>query len=314
MTVFIIRRVSMALVVIFVVTFITFMFLQLIPGDPVLYMLGLEATQEQIDALTRELHLDRPALVQYYHWLGGLFRGDLGRSLVYKEDVSDLIAGRLPVTIHLGLVSLLISVTLGIMAGIVSAVTRGSFLDQLITLMANVGVAVPTFWLGIMGIYLFGLKLGWLPIWGYTSPFENFWLSTRQLVMPALSLAVVPLAMMTRQSRSSMLEVVRQDYIRTARSKGLREGVIVMRHALKNALILIVTLIGLQVASLFSGSVLVETVFNIPGIGRLLVNAIFSKDFVVVQACVLVVAVLVAVVNLLTDIAYGWLDPRIRQS
>ncbi len=251
--------------------------------------------------------------MQYYYWLGGICRGNLGRSLVYKEDVSALIGKRLPVTVHLGLVSLFISVSLGITAGIVSAVTRGSFLDQLITLLANVGVAIPTFWLGIMGIYFFGLKLGWLPIWGYTSPFQNFWLSTRQLVMPAVCLAVVPLAMMTRQSRSSMLEVIRQDYIRTARSKGLKERAVIMRHALKNALILIITLIGLQVASLFSGSVLVETVFNIPGVGRLLVNAVFSKDFVVVQACVLVVAALVAVVNLATDIAYGWLDPRMRQ-
>jgi peptide/nickel transport system permease protein len=231
---------------------------------------------------------------------------------MYREDVTVLIANRLPITLHLAILALIFSVTFGIMAGIISAVTRGTFLDQFITVLANIGVAVPIFWLGIMGVYLFGLKLGWLPIQGYTSPIENFWLNTRQLVMPAFCMALIPLAVITRLSRSSMLEVMSQDYIRTARAKGLMERVVIMKHALKNALIPVVTILGLQVASLFGGSVLVETVFNIPGMGRLLVRAVLDKDFVIVQACLLVIAVVVAVANLVVDISYSWLDPRIR--
>ncbi len=309
---FIIRRVLMALIVIFILTFISFMVMQLIPGDPVLFMLGLEATQEQIDALRHELWLDRPVLVQYGHWLGNILQGDFGKSVMYREDVTALIANRLPITLHLATLALIFSVTFGITAGIISAVTRGTFLDQFITVLANIGVAVPIFWLGIMGVYLFGLKLGWLPTQGYTSPIENFWLNTRQLVMPTFCMAVIPLAVVTRLSRSSMLEVVRQDYIRTARAKGLTERVIIMKHALKNALIPVVTILALLVASLFGGSVLVETVFNIPGMGRLLVRAVFDKDFVIVQACLLIIAVVVAVLNLVVDILYSWLDPRIR--
>jgi peptide/nickel transport system permease protein len=302
------------MIVIFIVTFITFMFLHMIPGDPVIYMLGTHATQEQIEALTKELQLDRHFIIQYGYWLSNTLQGDFGKSIVYGDYAFDLIAKRLPATIYIGIFSLIIAVVFGIAAGIISAVTRGSILDQIITLLANIGVAVPTFWLGIMGIYLFGLKLGWLPTWGYTSPFDDFWLSIRQLIMPAITLAVIPLAMMTRQTRSSMLEVLHQDYIRTARAKGLVERLVITRHALINALILIITLIGLQIASLLSGSVLVETVFNIPGMGRLLVNAVLSRDFIVVQACVFIIAVFVAVVNLATDISYGLLDPRIRQT
>ncbi len=312
MTAYIIRRLILAVIVVMIVSFISFMLLQLIPGDPVLTMLGLEATQEQIDKLRAELWLDRPVMVQYGHWLGNFIKGDFGRSIMYREDVGALIAKRLPVTLHISVLAMILCVIIGIPAGIISAVRRGSVLDQAIVLLANTGVAIPVFWLGIMGIYLFGLKLGWLPIQGYTRPFDDFVLSTRQAIMPVICMAVVSLALMARQTRSSMLEVVRQDYIRTARAKGLTERVVITRHSLKNALIPVVTLMGMSVRYMFGGSVLVETVFNIPGMGRLLVRSVFDKDFVIVQAAVFVIALVVSMANLAVDISYGWLDPRIR--
>ena len=226
--------------------------------------------------------------------------------------MGSLIAQRLPITIYLSLLALLLSVVIGISAGIICAVRRGSILDSAITILANTGISLPMFWLGILGIYLFGLKLGWLPIQGYTSPLDDFGLSVRKIIMPVICLAIPSIAILARQTRSSMLEVVRQDYIKTAWSKGLTERVIVVNHALKNALIPIVTLLGLQLRLVVSGSVVVETVFNIPGMGRLLVNATFSKDFITVQAITLVIGIVVLLSNLIVDISYGWLDPRIR--
>lgn len=270
MVTYIVRRIIMAVFVIFIVTLLSFMLLQMVPGDPVRVMLGLDASQDEVAALRKELWLDRPVVVQYGHWMGNIFKGDFGKSLMYRENVRDLVVERLPKTLTLSLLALLLASTLGISAGIICAITRGSALDQAVSVLANTGIAIPVFWLGILGIYLFGLKLGWLPIQGFTSPLDNFWLGIRQLIMPVICLAVSGLATMTRQTRSSMLEVIRQDYIRTARAKGLKGRVVIIRHALKNALIPIVTLLGMAVPILVGGSVLAETVFNIPGMGRLL--------------------------------------------
>jgi len=189
---------------------------------------------------------------------------------------------------------------------------RGSWLDTAVTSLTNIGVSAPIFWLGILMIYLFGVYLKWLPIYGYTSPFDDFWLSLKQIIMPVICLSVVSVSFVTRQTRSSILEIVRNDYVRTAWAKGLREQTIVTRHILKNSLIPIATLIGLQVSSIIAGSVLVETVFNIPGVGRMMVNALFSHDYPIVQGGALLIASFVVVINLLVDISYGWLDPRIR--
>jgi peptide/nickel transport system permease protein len=294
------------------VSFIAFSLLHITPGDPVLTMLGTEATQDQIDTLRHELWLDRTLIVQYLHWFTNVLQGDFGKSIIYRESVAALIATRLPVTFHLGLIALILSTLISIPAGVISAVRRGSLLDQLITVSANIGMAVPLFWLGILGIYLFALKLGWLPVQGYTSPFDNFWLNTKQVIMPSICLAVMPLASLARQSRSSMLEVIRQDYIRTARSKGLKERAVITGHALKNAIIPVVTLLGIQLRNLVGGSVLVETVFNIPGMGSFMVRAVFNKDFLIVQGCIMVIALVVALANLAVDISYGYFDPRIR--
>jgi peptide/nickel transport system permease protein len=309
---YITRRFIQAIIVIFLVTIISFLLLQIIPGDPVLQILGQRASEAQQAALRHELGLDLPIIAQYFRWMGGVFHGDLGKSLIYHEDVGRLMADRVPVTIYLTFWALLLSTILGILAGVISAVKRGSILDSLISLFANTGVAIPTFWLGIVGIYLFGLKLGWLPIQGWTSPFDNLWQSTRQVIMPVIALAVPNIAIVVRQTRSSMLETIRQDYVRTASSKGLRKNIVLYKHALRNALIPVVTLVGLTLAFLIGGEVLIETVFNIPGLGRLLVRAALEKDYLIVQSGVLMIGTAVCLINLLVDIAYGWIDPRIR--
>lgn len=309
---FILRRLIQTVVVLLLVTVISFGLLHIIPGDPVLNILGEHVTQVQIDALRQELGLDQPAPLQYIQWLGNQIRGDFGRSIIYNESVKDMLVTRLPITFHLGLTAFILSVLIGVPAGIVSAVRRGDFVDAIISVLANIGMAAPVFWLGVLGIYAFALKLQWLPVQGYTSPFEDLWLNTKQIIMPATLLAVVPIASLARQTRSAMLEVLQQDYIRTARSKGLAERNVVMTHALKNAIIPVVTLLGVQTRSLVGGSVLVETVFNIPGMGRLLVNGVFSKDIVIVQSIIIVVGIVVALSNLAVDISYGYLDPRVR--
>lgn len=312
MSAYIIRRLLLGIIVIFVVTIIVFLFIKLIPGDPALTVLGFDATKEQIEALRQELWLDRPTIVQYWHWLTGAIQGDLGQSIMYRRDVSSLIAMRLPITLHLAVMAFILSTILGITAGIICAIRWGKISDSIISLFANVGIAVPVFWLGILGIYYFGLKLSWLPIQGYTSPFEDFWLSISKAILPTICLAIPSIAILTRQTRSTMLEVVRQDYIRTARIKGLKERVIIVKHALKNALIPVITLLGVQIGILVGGSVLIENVFNIPGMGRLIVQSALNKDIPVIQACTFIIALITVFANLLVDMTYGWLDPRIR--
>lgn len=312
MLAYIARRLMQTVLVLIFVSVIVFSLMHLIPGDPALVILGDQATPEQIEALHRELLLDQPLWIQYLNWAGDVLQGNLGRSVSYKQSVTDLLATRLPITFHIGVVAFILSTAISIPAGILSAIRRGGWLDSIITLLTNLAMAVPVFWLGILGIYLFALKLGWLPVQGYTSPSENLALNTRQIIMPAICLAIVPLASLARQTRSSMLEVIRQDYIRTARSKGLTEWAVITGHALKNAIIPVVTLLGMQLRNLVGGAVLVEQVFNIPGMGRLMVSGVFNKDFVVVQGTVMVVAVVVALSNLLVDISYGYFDPRIR--
>jgi peptide/nickel transport system permease protein len=311
---FIVRRLIQTVIVVILVTFLTFMLLQLVPGDPVVAMLGGEASQEQIDALRQELWLDRPVLVQYGHWVSNALHGDLGRSIStsYNEKVTTLISERLPVTLYLSLFAFIISPIIGILFGAVSAIKRGSFIDQIISLFANTGVAIPIFWLAILGAYFLGFKLHWFAIQGFSWPTEGVLRSIKQTVMPVFCLSVPAVAVLTRQTRSSVLEVIHQDYVRTAMSKGLRERRVVLGHVLKNALIPVVTLLGLQVRILIGGAVLVEQVYNINGLGRMMVSAGFGKDFPALQGGVLVIGLAVCLANLLVDISYGWLDPRIK--
>ena len=308
MTRYIVSRIVQTVAVVFIVSFIAFSLVQFVPGDPARTILGNDASQEQIILLRHELWLDRPFIVQYWHWLSNAAHGDFGMSMNYRLPVSQLYTSRLPITMYLSLLSFVLSILIGIGAGIICAIRRSSFIDQVVSLFSNIGVAIPIFWLGVLGIYFLGLKLGWLPIQGWTSPFTDFWLSTKQAIMPVILLAVPSIALLARQTRSSMLEIISQDYMRTARSKGLAEQVIIFKHALKNAFVPIITLLGLQVRILVGGSVLVETVFNIPGVGRLLV----TKDYFVMQGGVLILGIAVCLANLAVDISYAWLDPRMR--
>jgi len=297
---------------VFIVSLIAFSLVQLIPGDPVLSLVGTESHEEEIQRLRKEMGFDKPLVLQYAHWVSRIMQGDFGMSLRYKERVNRLIAQSAPISLFLGAVSFAIGMMIGIPAGIVTAVRRGKFLDSAITACSNIGIAIPVFWLGVLLIYVFGVHLGWLPVSGYTSPFENLSLSLRKMVMPVACLSLFQIAILARQTRSSMLEVIQQDYIRTAWSKGLGERVVIIRHALKNAFIPVITVGGVLVAQLVGGAVLTETIFNIPGMGRLIVTGVLQNDYVVVQGCTLVVALVVAFINLVVDISYAWLDPRIR--
>jgi peptide/nickel transport system permease protein len=317
MTAYIIRRLLMALVVLIILTLIVFFMMRLLPGDPLVIFMGRSAgmgsiTPEQLDLLRIQYGLDQPLMIQYFNWMGGIFQGDLGTSIYYHEDVGKLLLERFPVTLDLGIRAFILANVLGILMGLVAALRRATWRDTGATILSYFGVSIPVFWLGLLLMYAFGLKLGWLPIAGYTYPWVDFWMSLKQSIMPVACLSLMGLAVTARQMRSSVLEVSQQDYIRTAWSKGLRERVVVMRHMLKNSLIPVITLMGIGLGIMFSGQVLIETVFAIPGIGRLLVSSVFAQDYQVVQSGTLVIAVVVVLANLIVDISYGWFDPRIR--
>ncbi|WP_102345994.1 ABC transporter permease [Bacillus sp. Marseille-P3661] len=312
MIAFLVRRILQTIVILFMVSVFVFTIMHLLPGDPVSIMLGEDATPEKVMQVKQELGLDKSLPAQYVDWITKVLQGDLGNSISYQYTVNELISKRLPITLHIGVSAFLLSVIIGIPAGIIAAVKRGSPIDSLITVIANFGMAVPIFWLGILGIYMFSLKLGWLPVQGYTSPFEDFWKSFTQVIMPVILLSLVSVAYVTRQTRSAMLEVVRQDYIRTARSKGLKESHVILKHSLRNALIPVITILGIGLAHTVGGSIFIEQVFNIPGMGNLMIQAIFAKDYILVQGIVLIIASVVSFCNLLVDITYGYIDPRIR--
>ncbi|OGO32054.1 MAG: peptide ABC transporter [Chloroflexi bacterium RBG_16_56_11] len=316
MTTYIIRRLVQAFFVLIIVTLLVFLAMHLLPGDPILIFVSSgelkNTSSEEIEALRQQFGLDRPLLLQYVDWLAGVARGDFGISITHRRPVMDEISRRLPITFQLSALALVISTAIGLPAGVVCAVRRGKWVDTIVTVLANAGITIPVFWLGIMLIYLFALKMGWLPVQGFTPLTVDFWKGMRQMVMPVFCLSIFSISSTTRQTRSSMLEVMRQDYIRTAWAKGLKERVVIMKHGLKNGLIPIVTLLGMSFSFIVGGSVLIENVFNIPGMSRLMVNAVFVQDYPIVQGFVLLIAVTILLTNLIVDISYGWLDPRIR--
>ncbi|MFV0466689.1 MAG: ABC transporter permease [Lachnospiraceae bacterium] len=309
---YILRRIGQTLIVLLILSFLIFLLITLLPGDPIYAMLGGEISDETYDKWYYALNLDKPFLERYFYWLMDAVRFDFGESASFHKSVSEVLAERAPITFYFSLLAFLISIPIGICLGIVSAVKRGHKIDTLVTLLANVTYSIPQFWISILALYIFSLTLGWLPAFGFTSPFENFGLSIRQTILPVTCLTLGGIASITRQTRSSMLEVIRQDYIRTARSKGLKESKIIFVHSLKNALIPVITLMGLRLGMLLGGSMFVESVFNIPGMGTLFVTAIQAQDISLIQACVLLIALVSCTVNIITDIVYAIVDPRIR--
>jgi peptide/nickel transport system permease protein len=313
---YIARRFLLGILVLVLVTIFIFLVMRLLPGDPLMLFVAQSQIENIAPAdlarLQHQFGLDASLPVQYLRWIGGIFHGDMGYSIFLQENVSTLVVERLPITIHLGILSMIFSGIFGITFGVICALRRGKWIDTLFTLLANIGITAPSFWVGIVLMYFLGLKMNWLPIQGYTSPFTDFSLSFRQAIMPVLCLSFFTLASLTRQARSSTLEVVRQDYIRTAWAKGLAEHNIVIKHIIKNSLIPVVTILGMQVGFIFGGSVLIETIFNIPGMGRMMRDAVFTQDYQIVQSGVLIISAVVVLTNLVVDISYGWFDPRIR--
>jgi peptide/nickel transport system permease protein len=318
MTAYIIRRLVLAIVVVLIVSIMVFFAMRFLPGDPILMLItpaeSREFTEQQIDRLKHEYGLDRPLIIQYVSWVYHAFHGDLGTSIIDRTPVSEKIFKSLPITLHIGLCAFIIGIIIGIPAGIICAVKRGTFLDTLVTSFSNFGITVPIFWLGLILIYVFGLYLKWLPVMGYTSPFTDFGLSTKQLIMPVICLALFSIASNARQTRSSMLEVMRQDYIRTAWAKGLKERIVITTHALKNGLIPVINLSGISLSLIIGGTVIIEQVFNIPGMGRLTLTAITNQDYPYVQGIILIIAWGVSLINLLVDLVCAWMDPRIKYS
>lgn len=311
---FIIRRLLLMIPVLFLVSIVSFGLIFLLPGDPALAMLGPDQLENKKLYLTlrAQLGLNQPVPIQYLHWLVQVLHGNLGTSIRTHFPVSTLLLQSLGPTVQLSVLAMVIALAIALPVGIISAARPGSLADAIGTIGALAGVAIPDFWLGIMLIFVFSLTLRILPPEGYVSPARNLGQSLELMIMPAFTLGTVLAAVITRQIRSAMLETLQQDYVLTARAKGLRERFVVIRHAFRNALIPVLTVIGLQIGQLMGGVVIAETIFAIPGMGRLAVDSIFFRDFPVVQGVVLVMAVAVLVANFITDLLYAFVDPRIR--
>jgi peptide/nickel transport system permease protein len=308
----ILRRFASALPILLMVSLITFALMRLVPGDPSAVIAGLSATPEQIAAIRSDLGLDQPLPVQLWRWYAGLLHGDLGRSLLLGQPVVEATFLRLPVTLALSAYALVLTLLLGLATGIIAALRQNSWVDQAAMVAAMLGISMPSFWLGLLMILVFAVNLHWLPTGGYIAFSDDpvGWLRTS--TMPAISLALLQAGLLARITRSTMLEVLRQDYIRTARAKGLPRHLVVFKHALANALIPITTVVGITVSLLISASVVTETLFSIPGIGQLLTQAVLNRDYPMVQGGLLIVTGLLVLVNLVVDIGYALLDPRVR--
>ena len=308
------RRLFALLPTLFFVSVLIFLLQQLLPGDPALALAGEEHDPAAVAAIRAKYHLDRPIVVQYRIWLGNVLRGNFGESLRSRIPVSDLLASKLPVTIELAVCSMLVALLLGLPAGIISATRKGTPLDFTANLIALSGLSVPHFWLGIMLILLFAVRLGWLPASGYATPWEDPLRNLTTLLLPSLVLGTGVAGVMMRHTRSAMMQTLDADYVRTARAKSVPERLVVLKHALRNALIPVITLGAIEFGRLLSGAVLTEQIFNIPGFGKLLVDGVFNRDYAVVQAVVLVSAALYVLLNLLADVLYFVANPRMRGS
>ena len=306
------RRLGATVLVLFLVTLISFSIMHMVPGDPAVVMAGVGASADQVQRIREQFGLDAPFLVRLGRWYAGLLRGDLGQSILLGRSVAQAIAERLPATLALAAFAFGLTAVLGVVLGTIAAVRQHTWVDQAVMTIAVVGVSLPGFWLGLILIILFSVMLDWLPAGGYV-PFAqspSAWL--RALVLPGASLALLQIGLLARITRSTVAETLRQDYVRTARAKGLPAWGVVGRHALGNATIPIMTVLGISVSLLLSGSVVVETVFSIPGLGRLMATAILARDYPVIQGGLLITALMFVGINLVVDLLYAWLDPRIR--
>jgi peptide/nickel transport system permease protein len=309
---FLAGRLASILPTLFFVTVLIFGLQQLLPGDPAMILAGEDQDPGVVAYLRQRMHLDEPLPVQYLYWLGGVLRGDLGESLRIQKPVTELILEKLPVTVQLASMAIVIALVIGITAGVISAVRKDSPWDYAANVFALWGLSTPNFWLGILLILLFAVQLGWLPASGYVSPFEDLKANLAAMIMPAFVLGNAFAAVLMRHTRSAMLQVLSSDYVRTARAKGLDEHVVILKHALRNALTPVITLGALGFGELLGGTVLTESVFSIPGFGKLIVDAVFNRDYAVVQGVVLVTATTYIALNLLADLAYFLVNPRMR--
>ncbi|MBI1244785.1 MAG: ABC transporter permease subunit [Alphaproteobacteria bacterium] len=313
MLAFLARRLAQVLPTLAVVSVIVFSLQLLLPGDPALVLAGEDRDPKVLAEIRERYGLDQPVHVQYARWVWGVLHGDLGESMRVGVPVGELVMSKLPVTLQLGSMAFVIACAIGIPAGVLSAVKKDSVWDYLANALSLWGLSTPNFWLGIMLILLVSVQLGWLPPSGYVSPFEDWRQSLATTIMPAFVLGNSIAAVLMRHTRAAMLQALNQDYVRTARAKGLTEAVVVNKHALRNALVPVVTLGALELGALFSGAVLTEQVFTIPGFGKLVVDAVFNRDYLVVQGVVLVTATAYVMLNLLADVAYFLINPRLRQ-
>ena len=309
---FLAKRLIQTIIVLILVSFFTFLLMYMLPGDPVAAIAGDGATQQQYDTIYKYMEMDKPFLYRYVKWIWNVLHGDFGMSYKYNSPVTEIVFSRIPLTMYMVLLALILTAILGIIFGIISAVKRGKWIDNVITVIANISSCLPVFWVGIVLMLIFSVKLQLLPTTGFTWPWENFKESILQTIMPVVCLSLTSIATMTRQVRSSMLDVIHQDYIRTARAKGVKESGVICKHALKNSMVTIITMLGVRIGGIIGNTAFVESVFNIPGLGQLTILAVNSKDFFVMQACALIFAIIFCLTNLIVDILYSVIDPRIR--
>lgn len=310
MAAFLIRRLALTVLVLFVVSIITFLIIFLAPGDPAILILGDQADQESIEQLHREMGLDKPFYEQAWFWYADLFRGDLGNSIYHGEPVLQLVLSRIEPSLLLSIFGTTLAMVLGIPMGVLAGTRRGTLVDRLVTAVSVLGMSVPSFWLALNLILLFSIYLRWMPVSGYVHLTQNPWETLQSLALPIIAVGVGQAAWVARVTRASLLEVLLQDYVRTARAKGLRWGAVI-DHALRNALLPVVTVIGIVMINLFSSAIIIETIFRLPGIGRLVVDSVVRRDYPVIQGALLFAAFSYALVNLMVDVLYVYLDPRV---
>lgn len=312
MTNYILKRILALIPIMFIVGIFVFFIIHLIPGNPAAMMLGPEATQEEIDTFSRSMGLDRPIPIQFVEWISNVVRGDFGTSLFFQgQKVTRVVFEHFKVTLILTVLGVILAIILGIVTGVIAAINHNNFLDRTIMVITSAGVSIPNFWLGLMLVLFFSIRLSILPPAGFKPLSAGLGESLRYLILPAITLAFGQTSLIARMTRSNMLEVLRSDYVRTARSKGLSELMVNYKHALKNVLIPVITIIGLSFANLMGGAVVTEQIFNIPGVGRLLIKSVFTRDYPVIEGIVLYIAAMWVIINLVTDVLYVIIDPRI---